>query len=214
MRGWVLYGGDDFCRYVRENKAVWAHRSHISHSGCRKKDICGSLFTRFLKTFTPPSASVGKTSPLASLQLYDEVRRYHCVLSLHHMIAAFPRRGLHSWYDLYLNVFVLHSTKKGIRQPVSQPEHVSSVEDHVKLGALQHRRSLRHLRCLSQAGLLQQKLTWRPVNTEGKRTEMSVCIESYAGGLASVTEILVRRAAGQLAKTQHVQGKISHHLLD
>lgn len=41
-----------------------------------------------------------------------------------------------------------------------RPEHVSGVEDHVKLGALQLCGSLGYLSRLGQAGLLQQELTW------------------------------------------------------
>lgn len=51
-------------------------------------------------------------------------------------------------------------------QQVSQPEHVSSTEDHIKLWAVQLRSSLRHLRRLAETRLLQQKLTWREGNTE------------------------------------------------
>lgn len=51
-------------------------------------------------------------------------------------------------------------------QQVSQPEHVSSTEDHIKLWAVQLCSSLRHLRRLAETRLLQQKLAWREGNTE------------------------------------------------
>lgn len=43
----------------------------------------------------------------------------------------------------------------------SQPEHVGSAEDDIKLGAVHLRSSLCHLGSLAQTRLLQQKLSWR-----------------------------------------------------
>lgn len=43
----------------------------------------------------------------------------------------------------------------------SQPEHMSSTEDHIKLKVVQFCGSFRHLCSLAKTGLLQQKLSWK-----------------------------------------------------
>lgn len=144
-----------------KKKKQWGH---LAPSFPARNGRLWSLVTRFI--------SFSNNFPqfllrLCELQLDDEEGKEICdeVRPPPLFILATPQSSFH-YGDAVIYIWMCNRFASQRSPLADRPEHVSSVEHHVELGALQLCGSLGHLSRLGQAGLLQQELTWGHSNAE------------------------------------------------